>query len=176
MNPTTSAALSALQQLALTECARRGHFTSVRHIVVCFFACACGSVPFEGTDAGDDATSQDSAFGFGDGSTSYDAPTSDAPSISLEAGGAFLCHDCICDGTANYCEYVWAGASPSLLDDAGIDASACSKDAGPTECLPFFPDCLPTPTCACLLSHSGPGCECGLDTSGEGLVVECTYP
>ena len=78
----------------------------------------------------------------------------------FNGGGPFLCNDCICDGTLNYCGLVDASI------DAG-DAAACTKASA---CQPFPIACLPKPTCACLDLVN---CSCDVDPSGNGLVIVC---
>jgi len=78
-------------------------------------------------------------------------------------GGPFACGNCMCDGTLDYCAW-------PLAADAGEDAGACALDAG--LCRPIPIACLPKPSCDCLVPEGG-ACACGVDPSGEGLVVVC---
>lgn len=135
-----------------------------------------------------------------DAGPSVDATVSDAPIFPFDAqndapkfngGGDFLCNGCVCDGTLRFCEESSAGKAPILDagddvtdaadetdggDAAFEDASACDLDAGANACFAIPIDCLPKPTCACLLTHVAPECTCSVDPSGSGLVVACIFP
>ena len=117
------------------------------------------TLPFDGgADAGADAQSDATKFG---------------------GGGPFLCDQCVCDGTIDTCLHISGGASQMPFSDAGDDAGfgdagTCATDAGGS-CAQIPVDCLPNPSCACLLSHH-PSCSCDVDPSGNGLVVTCIYP
>lgn len=145
---------------------------------------ACGSSvpPFASDDVAmfdggglDHTLQSDSPF---EGSTFDVSP--DGPKFG--GGGPFLCNDCICDGTLNLCEHFSGGAAPMpIASDAGDagdfgDASACVYDAGQTSCTPIPVDCLPNPSCACVMAHVTGPCSCGIDPSGNGIVVTCVYP
>jgi hypothetical protein len=145
---------------------------------------ACGSGAQTSADAGTDATtptkdSGSEAAPFGDGATASDA-ASDGPPVVLDAGGPFLCQSCVCGGTDHFCELVSGGVRPMpLLSDGGFgDASACDPDAGPTSCTPIPAQCLPDPSCDCVLANltMGPACTCQLDATGNGIVVQCMLP
>ncbi len=143
-------------------------------VVCCFVGgFGCGSTVDE-PDSGFDASSKKDA---GSDVLGFDGP-SDAPveahTVALDGGGAFLCNDCVCNGVANMCEHFSGGKMPFVFD-AG-DASACDPDAGQGYCAALPSDCLPNPTCACVLSHEPPACMCDLDPSGAGLVVTCLFP
>lgn len=95
----------------------------------------------------------------------------DKDSTPFNGGGPFMCIDCICDGTMNVCKH----DGTVMLYDAG-DASACDPDASQAYCAPIAIDCLPKPSCACVLTHY-PNCtSCDVDPSGNGLVVTCAFP
>jgi hypothetical protein len=124
-----------------------------------------------------DATTTDSGF-------DYDATTSDAGAdVTLfNGGGPFMCRGCICDGTLDMCWLLSGGKGgpKSPITDASTsdaaDASACVLDAG-TSCVAIPIECLPKPTCACILDASGAGsCSCYADPSGNGLVIDCALP
>lgn len=148
----------------------------MRRGLACIFFVACGSnvaddfVPVD--DAGVlDATTQADAIPFPEAST-LDAP-------KFNGGGPFLCGDCICDGTLDLCYFGGGGGPMPIGNDAGDggfgDASACVLDAG-TACIQIPIACLPKPTCACV-DAVYPSCACGIDPSGNGLVVLCpTHP
>jgi len=97
----------------------------------------------------------------------------DEDATKFNGGGSFMCIDCICDGTLNVCEHISGGNIMS--GDAG-DASTCDPDAGQPYCAPIAIDCLPKPSCACVLTHYPGGCTCDVDPSGNGLVVSCDFP
>jgi hypothetical protein len=97
----------------------------------------------------------------------------DAPPFN--GGGPFLCYGCICDGTLNMCVSGGGGGGAPILGDAGADAdfgdaSACVLDAG-QPCYPIPIQCLPKPTCACIMAATG--CGCTVDSSGSGFDVLC---
>jgi hypothetical protein len=131
-------------------------------------------------DASFDHTLTDSLFN-SDAVSTFDASLApDAPKFG--GGGPFLCNGCICDGTLNLCEHVGGGPAPMpLSSDAGDagdfgDASACDFDAGNVACAPIPVECLPNPSCACLMTKFSGPCTCDIDPSGNGLVVMCNYP
>lgn len=113
--------------------------------------------------------------------TSFDVAP-DGPTFN--GGGPFDCNHCTCDGTLNYCAEISGGNMPLL--DAGDDAAdaadasdaepACDPDAAVLACKPIPIECLPKPSCACLMKHYTYPCTCDLDPSGNGLVVSCAYP
>jgi len=114
----------------------------------------------------DDILIDDAHVGFTDATTDApDGTVSDAEGgVTFNGGGPFLCNDCICDGTLNFCELTDAGAAADAAE-----AGACPKASG---CQPIPIGCLPKPTCTCLESALG-GCTCTVDPSGNGLVVVC---
>jgi hypothetical protein len=140
---------------------------------------ACGSMVNGEVDASVEASAKDSGSdspAFGDAGT-VDA-TFDAPPVALDGGGDFLCNDCVCNGVGHYCGHFSGGkAHPSMPIDGGFgDASACDPDAGQTYCTAIPSQCLPNPSCACVLAPMPPTCTCDLDPSGNGLVVSCVFP
>ncbi len=140
-------------------------------IAVLVLVAGCGSVPAS-LDAGDATTTDDAPqLAFGDASSTDDAPYV-GPDIVLDAGGPFLCHGCVCDGRDHYCYDLWTGA---LTGDAAHEAAACSTDGG-SHCVPYPQDCLPTPSCECVLGHNCPSAQCVLDPSASGLDVLCILP
>ncbi len=142
----------------------------MRRAAALLFVIGCGSVPPSYTVEGDATTSDASdasPFSFDDAPP----PAVDAPDVVLEGGGPFLCHGCICDGTKSYCYDLWVGAAL----DGGSEAGECPTDGG-SACVPYTPDCLPNPTCACVLGHVCPGSQCAMDKSGNGLDVLCILP
>jgi hypothetical protein len=142
----------------------------MRAFVVVFIA-ACSSVEvddvltLDGSAMRPDATNG----GFPD-DASADAG---AEATVFNGGGAFMCGNCICDGTLEMCnETTGHGGGPkSPIDDASTtDASACEPDA--SACKPIPIECLPKPSCACIIGDAG-NCSCSVDPSGNGLVVHC---
>jgi len=112
-----------------------------------------------------------------DAQPSFDATTDAGPVFSdatidvgadvpvFNGGGPFLCSGCVCDGTLNFCY-----PSDASTGDADAEAGACG-DAS-TSCDPIPVQCLPKPTCACLLGV-WTSCTCAIDPSGNGLVLDC---
>jgi hypothetical protein len=157
----------------MTERRSDGHPSFVRWSFV--FLAACGSsAPI--ADAGTDAASGADAFaevGF-----SIDAAADvgvDAPDITLDAGGPFLCGNCECDGRTHYCYSASGGPSPMPIAGDGGDAATCAEDAGGNpRCVPIPTSCEPTPSCSCVNTNSP--CMCSLDPSGNGLDVSCNFP
>jgi hypothetical protein len=160
----------------------------MREWVIAAALCACSS-----TTEGDDFEPIDggtSTKPFDDATVSFEASLFDVSqeSATFNGGGDFLCSGCVCDGTLRYCEQRSGGQSVILdsgldgdLDDASDsafgDASACDPDLDSgTSCFPIPLDCLPQPTCKCVLSHVSGPCGCSVDPSGNGLVVTCVYP
>ncbi len=151
-------------------------------VFLALLSCACGptigvdDLPFDAGPFVDATVSQP------------DAPfqvEAQADVTKFNGGGDFLCNGCVCDGTQRFCDNV-SGPGAPILDasddgDAGVaddadasDASACDPDASACTAIPL--DCLPKPTCACLLTHVPPECTCDVDPSGSGLVVSCVFP
>lgn len=96
--------------------------------------------------------------------TAFDAGDEPAEP-TFGGGGPFVCGNCICDGTLDYCTY--GGAPLASIADAGacdLDASACHR-------LPIA--CLPKPSCECLVPAPGQ-CVCKIDPSGNGLLLGCS--
>lgn len=170
---------------------QNGHDTTMRLWLASLsvLAVACGSVVPPASDdiASFDASVDTTITPPGDGATfdsTVDA-TDDAPPFG--GGGPFLCDTCVCDGTLDLCFHASGGPQNAPLSDAGAgdsgagdagafgDASACDLDAGPSPCEAIPIDCLPNPTCACLLTH-WPPCSCTVDPSGHGLRVDCEFP
>jgi hypothetical protein len=157
----------------------------MRRVVLLALVTACGSSapPFASDDvaafdASFDTTVNDSTFGDG-----FSAPDVDPDAPKFGGGGPFLCNGCVCDGTLNLCAHFSGGPAPMpIAGDAGDagdfgDASACQFDAGDTACSPIPVECLPNPSCACVMKHYQSGvCTCDIDTSGNGLVVSCNFP
>jgi hypothetical protein len=160
----------------------------MRHVLVATVLAACGSsVPVfpsddvAAFDASFDQTVSDSTFG----DVTFDVAP-DAPKFG--GGGPFLCNGCVCDGTLNLCAHFSGGPAPMpIAADAGDagdfgDASACDFDAGDTACAPIPVECLPNPSCACVMQHYQSGaCTCDIDSpdsglAGNGLVVSCNFP
>ena len=141
--------------------------------------CACGSGPFIADDiAVFDAEGTDSTLPHDGGDAGDAAGGADASDATkFNGGGPFLCDTCVCDGTANMCFHGGGGPQPAPLDDGGFgDAGACDMDAG-SSCTAIPIDCLPNPTCACVMTHyPSPSCSCQVDPSGNGLFVQCNYP
>jgi len=145
-----------------------------------FFLVACG-----GPETLDDVPPLDASFDTtttSDGSTFdasfQDVAPPDAAKITLDGGGGpFLCHGCICDGTLDLCFTGGGGPSPAPFDDAGFgDAAACDPDAS-VGCNGIPIDCLPDPSCDCILAHYPKGpCTCDVDPSGNGFRVDCNFP
>ncbi len=134
---------------------------------------ACGSADFAKSDAGPDATIEDAAtdaFSFGDV-----VNDGKPPPVALDGGGPFLCFGCVCDGTTSFCEFTSAGQAPVASDGGLGDAGACDLDGG-SSCMAIPSQCLPNPTCKCVLESFSPVCTCALDPSDDGLVVSCVYP
>jgi hypothetical protein len=154
----------------VTEWRLDGHPLQVRWLSL--FLVACGSAPSV-TDAGADATA--GADASSDVGLSFDAPADvgfDAPDITLDGGGLFLCGNCQCDGRTHYCFSASGGPSPMPL--AG-DAATCADDAGGNPgCVPIPTSCEPIPACSCLNQTSV--CTCAIDPSGNGLDVSCNFP
>lgn len=104
----------------------------------------------------------------------------DGPPIVLDAGGPFLCQDCVCNGVDHFCELVSGGAQQMpLLQDGGFgDAGACDPDAGQSYCTMIPSQCMPNPSCQCVLANIGfgPVCDCALHPSGSGIIVHCMLP
>jgi hypothetical protein len=112
-----------------------------------------------------------------------DAATDAADDATKYVGGPFLCDECVCDGTLDMCLHSAGGAQNTPVDDGGGDdadfgdASACMVDAGYPTCRAIPIDCLPNPTCACILTHyPAPACSCDVDPTGDGFRVTCNYP
>ena len=131
----------------------------------------CSSVtPFPSDDI-----AQFDAGGF-DSTVPKEASTFDVVSepdgTTFGGGGPFDCFGCVCDGTLGYCVEMSGGKAP--ITDAGVDSSACDPEA--SACTPIPIDCLPKPTCDCVLTHYQTGCTCDVDISGNGLVVTCAHP
>jgi hypothetical protein len=142
-------------------------------LAVFLVACGSSSPPFPSDDiaffdSGPDTTLPKD----GGGGDVQDEPDS----TPFVGGGPFSCIDCTCDGTQRLCEHFSGGPAPApLAGDAG-DASVCDPDAGQGYCAAIPIDCLPKPTCACVLQHFQPVCTCDVDPSGNGLVVSCNFP
>ena len=96
----------------------------------------------------------------------------EADATKFNGGGPFTCIDCICDGTLNVCQHISGGNVMS--GDAG--APTCDPDGGQPYCAAIAIDCLPKPSCACVLQSYPAGCTCDVDPSGNGLVVTCAFP
>jgi hypothetical protein len=104
---------------------------------------------------------------FFDAATDADAAFQGAPNdpdAALDGGGAFTCVTCTCNGAAQYCTQFADGD----MADAG--------DGGCELCPAYPPACAQDHTCKCLLAYSPGPCVCGLDPSGNGLVVTCFGP
>ena len=143
---------------------------------------ACGGEISEEQDAGDATQTQDATA---DVTTANDAPSdvvatddvADEAALGvLDGGKPFLCGGCICDGLDHYCLRVFGGTNMPLDGGPFGDASVCS----PTNpyCRAFPSQCLPDPTCDCLVVNSPyPSfCTCAPDPSGGGLEVTCWIP
>jgi hypothetical protein len=167
----------------ITERTFDGHECGMNRFVLVLLLPACGSsVPF----ASDDVALFDGGPVLDSTVPTFDASIDVAPdSPKFGGGGPFLCQSCVCDGTLNYCAYISGGKMPLLdagssdaSDDAPFgDASACdTSEAGASACTAIPIDCLPNPSCACVLAHGNPSCTCAIDPSGNGLVVTCVYP
>jgi hypothetical protein len=145
----------------------------MRRLVLVVLLSACGPNFMDDvliTDAsvpGFDATTND-ASPFGDATIEAEAAT------VFNGGGPFLCDDCICDGTLHACR-IYTGRGHAPLDDASFEAGACAADS--SVCIPIPINCLPKPSCACLIDDDvAGGCGCTVDPSGNGLVIECVVP
>ncbi len=145
-------------------------------LAVFLVACGLSPQPFPSDDIAQfDAGGFDSTVpkegGFGDA-------TADVDATPFNGGGPFTCIDCTCDGTLNYCVEISGGKAPIL--DAGADAStdaglgSCDPEASACTQIPI--DCLPKPTCDCVMQQYKPPCTCDVDPSGNGLVITCVYP
>jgi hypothetical protein len=158
-----------------------GHWPNMRplRIALLLSVAACGG-PAIATDdvafldSGVDSTVSDAAS---DATTDAGADAAD-DATAFTGGGPFLCFGCVCDGTIDMCVAISGGAQNAPLADAGLgDASACNDEVGQSSCQQIPADCLPKPTCACLLAHyPAPACSCAVDPSGNGLAVTCVYP
>jgi hypothetical protein len=97
---------------------------------------------------------------------------------AFNGGGPFLCGNCICDGTLYYCGGGGGGLAPLDLDAGdGGDADADAADAcTPNGCIEFPIQCLPKPTCECVLGPHPGLCYCTVDPSGNGLFIGCPAP
>jgi hypothetical protein len=146
------------------------------------FTLACSSPPFASDDI---AIPTDASFDqtLSDGFPTNDVVGTDAPLFN--GGGPFECNGCICDGTLHFCEFSSGGKAPIVdassdaADDASDAEATCNSDpdAGPvSSCVAIPIDCLPKPTCACVLEHASPICTCDIDSTGNGIVVSCIYP
>jgi hypothetical protein len=146
-------------------------------LAVFLVACGLSPQPFpsddiaETPDARPDTTLPPEASTF-DVSNNEDA-------TKFNGGGPFTCGDCTCDGTLNYCVEVSGGKAPILdagADDASADAGLGSCDPEASACTQIPIDCLPKPTCDCVMQQYKPPCTCDVDPSGNGLVITCDYP
>jgi hypothetical protein len=136
----------------------------------------CSSItPFPSDDIAQfDAGRFDSTVPFDAGT--FDVVDEDA--TKFNGGGPFTCSGCICDGTLNYCLFSSAGQAPLVdagVDDADADAGSNTCDPEASACIQIPTSCLPKPTCDCVL-QAYTGCTCGVDPSGNGLVISCVYP
>ena len=98
-------------------------------------------------------------------------------STKFNGGGPFDCLGCTCDGTLNLCAEISGGKMPLLdagLDAGASDANACDPEA--SACVQIPIECLPKPTCECVMQKYNAPCTCDVDPSGNGLVVQCVYP
>ncbi len=127
-----------------------------------------------------------------DATLSFDAHFTDAlgdvfvDATKFNGGGPFDCNGCVCDGTLNACVFAGGGGAP-IFDDAGdagdasdasdvsdaSDAEVACDDGGTSPCVAIPIQCLPKPTCACLVAYYGGLCTCGVDPSGDGLIITC---
>ena len=105
----------------------------------------------------------------------------DKDTTPFNGGGPFECIDCICDGTLNYCVYSSGGKAP-IVDASADGSDDASSDAGletcgeTSTCTAIPIECLPKPTCDCVMKKYTSPCTCDVDPSGNGLVVTCVYP
>ncbi len=129
--------------------------------------------PFDATPIPLDATVHDALFVTDGGA--------EADTTPFNGGGPFMCGSCICDGTLDMCLTGTGSPAPLDLDASNdaADADAEDADAGPPKCadagkscvqIPI--DCLPKPTCDCIVPNPGT-CVCTVDPSGNGLRVFC---
>lgn len=146
------------------------------------FVTACSPIGEDDIFEGDatpfpfDATVNDSPFSIDDGGA-------EADTTPFNGGGPFLCGKCICDGTLDMC--LTGTGHPAPLDlDASDDADDANADAdvddagfptcadASTGCVQIPIECLPKPTCDCIVPSPGK-CFCTVDPSGNGLRVSC---
>lgn len=101
----------------------------------------------------------------------------DPDATTFNGGGPFTCVDCTCDGTLSYCLEISAGKAPIVdagADDADAGAGICDPEASACTRIPV--ECLPKPTCDCVMKQYNAPCTCDVDPSGNGLVISCVYP
>ena len=146
-------------------------------------ACASTDDNFIGVGEGPDATGG-GRFGV-DASKPpvlLDAAEEDGPRFN--GGATFACHGCTCDGTLYGClqnanpdgKCPQGGGPPP--DHMPIADAAALDDGGTCEagivCRQLPVECLPDPTCDCIMQSSG--FQCAVDPSGNGFILTCPSP
>jgi hypothetical protein len=147
---------------------------------------ACSSTDSEPFPSDDIAELDGNGF---DQTLGFDAPFDTG--TKYNGGGPFVCGDCPCDGTIDFCFFNGGGGGAPVvdanIDDASDDATDATDDAsdddasdaddagcGPNAnvCTAIPIGCLPKPTCECIEAFF-PDCPCTVDETGNGFQITC---